>query len=334
MLTVCLFSSPLLLILSTVKAQQEAEAAEAAEKEREASQANVEPAPAVKREGSSELLTFDATSEFVRNISNRPVEEPRRRIKRGSESATPAPGPSSTTLDEIKIKEEPEEETSGAVDVEMLTRPPIDEEDEGEDYEEGPPPDLESKEPPTQEEEEEVETSNATGSLAGTLALLRNQGLISSISSEQQAREKEQLKYDAWLAARRTEDAAREAERLASKAQGSAKDQATREWENKQREAEDARRAIDKFKDYKPDIDIKYHDSHGRVLNNREAWKHLSHEFHGKGHGHKQQEKIRKRIELEKKQEKMFAGDSKGMGSTFTERAERMGQAHMVLSGE
>jgi len=323
----------LLPLILTVQAQKDAEAAEAAQKEAENMKAEPDiAAPSLNRGGSGEILTFDATSEFVRNISHRPVEEVRRRPQRSSASATPGPSISN----EIQIKQEPRRSPEHGMDAEMLILPEngSGEDGDGEDYGEGPPEVEAEAEEPKPQEEEEVAPVGVAGGLAGTLALLRNQGLISKIDSEQQAREKEQLKYDSWLAARRSEDAVREAERVASKAQGSSKDQATREWENRQREAEDARRAIEKFKDYKPDIDIKYHDSHGRVLNMRESWKHLSHEFHGKGHGHKQQEKIRKRIELEKKQEKMFAGDSKGMSTTFTERAERMGQAHMVLSGE
>lgn len=66
-----------------------------------------------------------------------------------------------------------------------------------------------------------------------------------------------------------------------------------------------------------------------------EAWKALSHRFHGKAPGHKKQELRLRRIEEERKREKMSAGDTPGgMNAAFQERAERMGSAHMVLSGK
>ena len=65
----------------------------------------------------------------------------------------------------------------------------------------------------------------------------------------------------------------------------------------------------------------------------KEAWKNLSHTFHGKMPGHKKQEKDLRRIELERQRERMAAGDTpSGMTQAFVSRAEKMGQAHMVLS--
>lgn len=63
-------------------------------------------------------------------------------------------------------------------------------------------------------------------------------------------------------------------------------------------------------KEYKPNIELKYIDEHGRSMNQKEAFKHLSHHFHGKGSGKQKHEKMLKKIELEKKREAMSTLDS------------------------
>jgi len=80
-------------------------------------------------------------------------------------------------------------------------------------------------------------------------------------------------------------------------------------------------------------VDIKYHDEFGRVLTTKEAWKALSHKFHGKGSGRMKTEKRLKKIAEEKKREAMGSGDTPlSMNAAFQIRQERAGQAHMVLS--
>lgn len=96
--------------------------------------------------------------------------------------------------------------------------------------------------------------------MAATLSILRNQGMLQGPSQEQLDRERRQKDQDRWMALQRAKAAAREAERVAAKAQGSAKDQATREADNRARELAEARGALDNFRDYKPDINIVYHD--------------------------------------------------------------------------
>ena len=52
------------------------------------------------------------------------------------------------------------------------------------------------------------------------------------------------------------------------------------------------------------------HDENGRELNQREAFKHLSHQFHGKGSGKQKTEKHLKKVEDEKKREALSALDA------------------------
>jgi U4/U6.U5 tri-snRNP-associated protein 1 len=87
------------------------------------------------------------------------------------------------------------------------------------------------------------------------------------------------------------------------------------------------------YESYKPDVNIEYHDEFGRTLTPKEAWKALSHRFHGKGSGRTKQEKRLKKIAEERKREAMASGDTPtGMNEAFQVRQQKIGQAHMVLS--
>ncbi|PWN30464.1 hypothetical protein BDZ90DRAFT_257546 [Jaminaea rosea] len=280
-------------------------------------------------------MTFDETSEFIRNIGNRPASPEQRRsrsrgvsVKREPSEPAPAQGVDADSLLSTTavpaIKREPGE------DDDELMEGAEDLDGEGHSATSPTPRDATSGSPdPGLGTAAERLVSNG---LAGTLGMLRSQGILESMTPEQRRREAEQRSYDAWKAKRQAEEALREHERHMSKLQGSAKDQATREYENKMRELEEAKRAEERFKDYKPDIDIKYHDEHGRVLNNHEAWKLLSHTFHGKMPGRAKQEKAKQRIEEERKKERMAAGEAQDMSKAFRDRQAREGQAHMVLS--
>ena len=50
---------------------------------------------------------------------------------------------------------------------------------------------------------------------------------------------------------------------------------------------------------YKPDVKLEYIDDSGRLLSQKEAFRYLSHRFHGKGSGKKKTEKRGKKIEEE-----------------------------------
>lgn len=167
--------------------------------------------------------------------------------------------------------------------------------------------------------------------MAATLQLLRQQGVLAPPSADQTEREVVQLQRDLWLAEYRRRQAQRELERVQSR--GGNKDQATREYENRVREQQEARAQLDLFKNYKPDVNIVYYDEYGRSLTPKEAWKALSHKFHGKGSGKMKTEKRLKKIAEEKKQEAMASGDTPlSMNRAFQIHQEKTGQAHFVLS--
>ena len=175
-----------------------------------------------------------------------------------------------------------------------------------------------------------AEQTFSTG-MASTLNILRQQGILSTPAADQKEREKTQLQRDLWLAEQRRRVAQRELEKLQSR--GANKDQAQREYENRLREQQEARDNLEAFKNYKPDVNIVYYDEYGRSLTPKEAWKALSHKFHGKGSGKMKTERRLKKIAEENKQAAMTSGDTPlSMNSAFQQRQMKAGQAHFVLS--
>lgn len=163
------------------------------------------------------------------------------------------------------------------------------------------------------------------------MSILRATGALQETTTEQRERERLQRQRDQFLADQRAKAALRDLERV--KARGGNKDQQQREYDNRLREQQEARQAVKSFENYKPDVNIVYHDEFGREMTPKEAWKALSHRFHGKGSGKAKTEKRLKKIAEEKKMQAMLSGETPlGMTSAFQARQEKLGQAHMVLS--
>ena len=87
-------------------------------------------------------------------------------------------------------------------------------------------------------------------------------------------------------------------------------------------------------KDYKPNVKLEYIDDSGRKLNQKEAFRHLSHKFHGKGSGKLKSEKRMKQID----EKNMIIG----MSSTDTplntlaklrDRQKQAATPYVILSG-
>ena len=288
------------------------------------------------RQGGGGGLTFDDTSEFVRAVGNHPIIKPE--PKETSMARSPAPkvkhrslsrdvsmAPGDEALDELEAGEVVVKDEDEDVNMEMLDA-------------------LEDAIKTTEAEEGQrsgnvlddamggtsAEQTFSSG-MASTLNILRQQGILATPVADQKEREKTQLQRDLWLADQRRRVAQRELEKLQSR--GGNKDQAQREYENRLREQQEARDNLEAFKNYKPDVNIVYYDEYGRSLTPKEAWKALSHKFHGKGSGKMKTEKRLKRIAEEKKQAAMTSGDTPlSMNSAFQQRQMKAGQAHFVLS--
>ncbi|ODN77678.1 hypothetical protein L202_04828 [Cryptococcus amylolentus CBS 6039] len=297
-------------------------------------------------EAESGLITLDDTSEFVRNVSldSRALPVKRERLS-PAPSSTPAPaGPADTaaaTQERVTVKIERPEEGELDEDEEMT------EEDqelaemaarEGLSLEEyrqkidNQMVEMAALQAAQAEKDKENEPEPTVGQgMAGVLALLKHQGALKSRTAEDEEREKVQKQKDLWLADYRRRMAQRELEKIRSR--GGDKDQAQREWENRMREQQEAKEALEIYRNYKPDVQINYHDEFGRQMTPKEAWKSLSHKFHGKTSGRMKTEKRLKKIEEERKQLSMNSSDTPlGMTNAFNRRQQATGEAHMVLS--
>ncbi|KAH0543945.1 hypothetical protein FGG08_001846 [Glutinoglossum americanum] len=180
--------------------------------------------------------------------------------------------------------------------------------------------------------------------VGATLAMLSQRGLIKhSNSGELNTLHRERQRF---LAEKQHREA--EAERKArlqrerDRTSGKLDRMSAREreeharWENKHRDQAESRQMADIFnREYKPDVELKYVDEFGRAMNQKEAFKHLSHQFHGKGSGKQKTEKRLKKIEDEKKREAMSSLDSSqstGMNSAMGATARKNRQAGVRLA--
>lgn len=280
-------------------------------------------------------LTFDDTTEFIRAVGNNPIvkEEPKETSvapsKRPSQSRDVSMAPGDEALEELEagevdVKEEEDPENDMAIldAIENLLKSVESEQAEASQF--GVAADEDSIGGTASEQ-------TFRSGLGGTVSILRQQGILAKPVEEQQDREKVQMDRDMWLAQQRLAIEKREMDRWQSR--GGNKDQATREQLNRQREQQEIRDTVELFKSYKPDVNLVYYDEHGRSLTPKEAWKALSHRFHGKGSGKMKTEKRLKKVKDEAKQLAMSSGDTPlSMTKAFQLRQEKTGQAHMVLS--
>ncbi|KAK6909530.1 hypothetical protein I203_103550 [Kwoniella mangroviensis CBS 8507] len=282
-------------------------------------------------------ITFDDTSEFVRNVTLESLAAP---VKKERAATPPSTSIANQQQQPVVVKIERSEEGEMDEDEDMS-----DEEDDAlaemaareglslDEYRLKIDSQMQEMENIKKEEagvptESEPVVGNG---VAGILSMLRNQGALKSATEEEKERERVQKEKDLWLADHRRRVAQREMERIMSR--GGNKDQAQREYENRMREQQEARDALESYKTYRPDINIVYTDEFGRKMTPKEAWKSLSHKFHGKTSGRMKTEKRLKKIAEERKQATMGATDTPlGMTDAFTRRQQKTGEAHMVLS--
>ena len=95
--------------------------------------------------------------------------------------------------------------------------------------------------------------------------------------------------------------------------------------QNTYRDQQESRLLAEHFsKEYKPNVELKYIDDFGRSMNQKEAFKHLSHQFHGKGSGKQKMEKQLKKIEDEKRQLAQSSLDGSQMGGMSGATAQQL----------
>jgi U4/U6.U5 tri-snRNP-associated protein 1 len=273
-------------------------------------------------------LVIDETSEFVSNLQKPVLPEPRER-----RTSTPAEGLRAQT-------EELSEEQADGGDVGM-ERSYNDIEDEDELRERIKREESQTNAPISGTGLEEESTLSQ--GLGATLGMLKKRGLVKSTDAAEHnslLRDRQKFISDKSRLETEAERRARQ-QRERDRASGKLDRMSAREreeyarWENKQRDQQDARQMAEVFnKEYKPDVQLKYIDEFGRQMNQKEAFKHLSHQFHGKGSGKMKTEKRLKKIEEEKKREAMSALDSSqhtGMNNAMGATARKNRQAGVRL---
>lgn len=257
--------------------------------------------PAAAEEEEPAGLVIDETSEFVSNLQKPTAPEPRRRST--SRQAEPA------------VKDESDEE--GDINME---RSYADIEDEQERLERLKREKSTSVDLTVNGLEEEATLDRGLGS---TLKLLKERGILKPENTEDlnEVFRRKQL----FLAEKQRREAEAErkarAQRERDRATGRLDRMSAREKEeyarsqNMYRDQQESRLLAEHFnKEYKPNVELKYVDEFGRHMNQKEAFKHLSHQFHGKGSGKQKTEKMLKKIEDEKRREAKSALDGSQMG--------------------
>ncbi|POR34140.1 U4/U6.U5 tri-snRNP-associated protein snu66 [Tolypocladium paradoxum] len=176
-----------------------------------------------------------------------------------------------------------------------------------------------------------------------TLALLRERGLIeesrgdSSYQSHRQRqdflRRKRQLEEELDDKARQQRERDRTNGKLERMSRADREEYARQQ--NAWRDHQHSRKMTELISStYKPTVNIKYTDEHGRRLDQKEAFKHLSHQFHGKGSGKGKTEKTLKKIEDEKRREAQSLFDANqggGMSAATTQQLKKRKEAGVRL---
>ena len=180
--------------------------------------------------------------------------------------------------------------------------------------------------------------------LGTTLKLLRDRGILKTDDSTDlnEVFRRKQL----FLAEKQRQESEAEkkarAQRERDRATGRLDRMSAREKEdyarsqNNYRDQQESRQLAEHFnKSYKPNVELKYFDEHGRSLNQKEAFKHLSHQFHGKGSGKQKTEKLLKKIEDEKRRESQSTLDGSqmgGMSNATVQQSKKQRQAGVRLA--
>ena len=293
-------------------------------------EASATPAPEQDDDEDGEPgLVIDETSEFVANLQRPTIDDtPRRRS-----SSKPTEGLTA-------MSPEPKDEDAEG-DVNMQPYAGVEDEEEIKERLKRESSARETPDMTTTGLEEE--TTLNSGGIGATLRMLAQRNLIhNSETGDINALDRDRTRF---LAEKRhaEEEAERKARLERERARNSAaynrmsarEKEQLQQYENKQRDQIFSRQQAEAFKNYKPNVNLKYIDDHGREMNQKEAFKHLSHQFHGKGSGKQKTEKHLKKVEDEKKREAMSSLDAsqeRGMNNAAGLTARKNRQAGVRLA--
>lgn len=180
--------------------------------------------------------------------------------------------------------------------------------------------------------------------MGATLALLRDRHLIEEGKGAELAeRDRQRQRFLAELHRRMALfDQEARLQRERDRASGRLDRMSTREREEWQRQQNAIRdqhqsRVMDQLfrEGYRPSVELKYVDGDGRRLDAKEAFKELSHQFHGKGSGKGKTDKRLKKLAEEKRrmaQSMLDASQNVGMSSAASHQTKKRREAGVRLA--
>ncbi|KAK3901442.1 SART-1 protein [Staphylotrichum tortipilum] len=189
----------------------------------------------------------------------------------------------------------------------------------------------------------EEEKTVAQG-MGATLALLRDRSLIEEGKGAELNEKFRQRQRFLGEMHRRMDlfDQETKAQRERDRASGRLERMSAREREDWQRQQNTMRdqhqsRVVDQLfrEGYRPDVELKYVDGDGRSLDAKEAFKELSHQFHGKGSGKGKTDKRLKKLAEEKRrmsQSMLDASQNVGMSSAASHQTKKRREAGVRLA--
>ena len=273
-------------------------------------------------------MVIDETTEFVANLARSKEEGQARPPIAKARSATPAQRQASS------------EDEDGDVDMGQS----YNDIEDGEDLEARMMRETSTSAAPGMTDTGLEDEATLNNGLGATLSMLSQRGLIKqNKETDLNALHRDRQKF---LTEKQKREAAVEAkarqQRERDRATGKLDRMSAREreeyarQENKMRDQLESRQMTEVFnREYKPDVQLKYVDEFGRSMNQKEAFKHLSHQFHGKGSGKQKTEKHLKRIEDDKKREAQSTLDSSqatGMNNAMGTTQKKNRQAGVRLA--
>lgn len=275
-------------------------------------------------------MVIDETTEFVANLARSKEEEKARPPVAKARSATPAKKEASPD----------EEDEDGDVDMGQAYNDIQDDED----LEARIKRERSTSAAPGMTDTGLEDEATLTQGLGATLSMLSQRGLIKqNTDTDINALHRDRSRF---LAEKQKREAAVEAkarqQRERDRATGKLDRMSAREreeyarQENKLRDQLESRQLTDVFaREYRPDVRLRYVDEFGRAMDQKEAFKHLSHQFHGKGSGKQKTEKHLKRIDDDRKREAQSTLDSSqatGMNNAMGTTQKKNRQAGVRLA--
>jgi U4/U6.U5 tri-snRNP-associated protein 1 len=215
------------------------------------------------------------------------------------------------------------------------TKSPYPDEDQpmANDQDEEPAVKKEQIEQDEQEDTGVVEEKTVGSGMGAALSLLRERGLVESSNADSvygDFRSREEFLSRKRLLEEELDDQTRQ-QRERDRMSGKLDKMSTREreeWARQQnvwRDQQQSKRMAELYSTgYKPNVQLRYTDEHGRQLDQKEAFKHLSHKFHGKGSGKGKTEKLLKKIDDEKRRDAQSMFDASQNGGMSVATAQQL----------